>query len=156
MKKKVSEIKDVSYSVGNIIFVISEDEIERAIREKDFETKSFQGDLHELNIEWNKEAKNFEEYADRQRKFHIRKIANFIENGWEEPILLFRDGYTILDGLHRLKAAKYLNQEEVDVIVTDASPDLSDDVRQKLWAAITMHRSLEKALCEVGIRILKK
>ena len=51
----------------------------------------------------------------------MRRIVYFVVNGWEEPILLCKDGCTISDGLHRLKAAIYLGLEEVEVKLGDAS-----------------------------------
>ena len=119
VKKKITEIKNVLYAVYNISCEPTKEEIEKAVREKDFEVRAFQKDLAELNTEWNKNAENRkEEYCLQQRRFHIRRIAYFVLYGWKEPILLCEDGCTVLDGLHRLKAAIHLSLEEVEVIVT--------------------------------------
>ena len=156
MKKKIAEIKEVTYGAEGIIFKFSKEEIENAIRKKDFEKRSFQGDLDGFNNDWSKGAKDFGEYAERQRISNIKIIANFVNENWREPILLCRDGNTILDGGHRHLAAKHSGKEEIDVIVTDAPVDITDAQKKKLWAAITKYKDLEKALSEAGIQILKK
>ena len=116
MKKTVAEIINVGYGECNVSCEPSNEEIEKAIREKDFETRAFQDDLDKLKAEWNR-AGNFEEYCDSVRKYHIRRIAFFVVNKWKDPILLNKDECTVKDGLHRLKAAIYLGMETVDVII---------------------------------------
>lgn len=155
MKKKVAEIKNVLYGVGNISCEPTNDEIRKAIQEKDFERRSFQGDILELDAEWKKRAEVENEYYYWQRRFHVKKVACLVSEGWEDPILLYKDEFTILDGSHRLKAAIYLGHEEVEVIVTDAPPDLSDIQKNQLWVAIREHGELDKALTIAGIQIIK-
>ncbi len=50
------------------------------------------------------------------RKYHAR-IAFFVVNGWDEPIVLNTDEHKIKEGLHRLKAAIFLGWETVEVDV---------------------------------------
>ena len=153
MKKRVAEITNVLYGQNSISCEPTKEEIEKAILEKDFERRSFQGDLNELNAEWNKEAKNFYEVVKR---FHIRKTACLVVEGWDEPILLCKDERTILDGLHRLKAAIFLKMDTIDVIVTDAPSNLSAVQKDRLWKARADYGNFKEALGRVGIQILKE
>jgi len=153
MKKKVAEIKDVLYGEGDISCEPAKEEIEKAILEKDFEMRSFQGDIEELKTEFKNSG--VECYAQIKR-YHKRRIAYLAVKGCKDPILLCKDECTILDGLHRLKAAKHIVLKEIDVIVTDAPLDLSDVQKDKLWAAIKVYGSIDKALYEAGINILRK
>lgn len=53
------------------------------------------------------------------RKYHAQRIAYFVVNGWSEPIVLQADGSTMKDGLHRLLAAVFNGEEEVEVEISD-------------------------------------
>ena len=117
LKKKISEIKCASYGVGELSCEPTKEEIEEAIKNENLEKRNFQDDLDELNAEWNLKSNNFEEYITFQKDYNARRIAYFIVNGWSSPILLDEDGVTIKDGLHRFKAAKYLENEMIDVVV---------------------------------------
>lgn len=119
MKKKVAEILNSPYEQYNIFSEPSKDKIEKAIREKDFDERGFQRDLAELNTEWNKASSSVEEYSDHMRQYHARRIAYFVVNKWNDPILLKADGRTVKEGTHRLKAAIYLGMETVEVEITD-------------------------------------
>lgn len=119
MKKKVIDIDDVPYGVGEILCEPTNDEIKKAIRENDLETRSFQNDLKELNDEWNRNARNENEYYALQKQYHARRIAYFVVKGWNDPILFHRDGFKIKDGLHRFKAAIYKGMDTIDVDVND-------------------------------------
>jgi len=119
MKKKVTEITNILYGIGSVSCEPTNEEIEKAIRENNHETRSFQDDIDELNDEWNKNASNEVDYLALQKKYHSQRIAFFVVNGWHDPIVLYRDGCTIKDGLHRFKAARYLSMDIIDVIVTD-------------------------------------
>jgi hypothetical protein len=118
MKKKVAEISNVPYGENNVSCEPSKEEIERAIRENDFEKRAFQDDLNELRTEWSK-ARSFEEYSDYVRKYHARRIAFFVVNNWDHPIVLQKDKCTVEDGSHRLKAAIYSDMETVDAIINE-------------------------------------
>ena len=117
MKKKIEEIKNTDYGVGDVSCEPAKCEIARAIQTNNLEARSFQEDIDELNAEWNKEAKSENEYFELQKKYHAQRVAYLVVNKWSDPILLRKDGATISDGLHRLKAAVYLEMEEVDVVL---------------------------------------
>jgi len=86
------------------------------VHEQNFDERGFQDKESELLEEWNKASNNsFEVYCDHVRQYHARRIAYFVKNGWEDPILLEADGRTVADGLHRLKAAIHLRMENVEV-----------------------------------------
>ena len=93
------------------------DEIEKAIKEKNFETRSYQGYKDELYAEFAKGALNPKEYYARIKNYHTHRIAYFTSTELKEPILLSKNERTISDGLHRLKAAIHLGVEEVEVII---------------------------------------
>jgi hypothetical protein len=118
MKKKVSEICNTKYGENNVCCEPSKAEIESAVGEKDLEKRGFQEHLRELTTEWNK-GSNFEEYCDCARKYHARRIAFFVVNRWDDPIMLNKDKHTVSEGLHRLKAAIYLHMETVEVEICD-------------------------------------
>lgn len=161
MKKKIVEINIPAYvefyGEKHISCEPTTEEIRLAVQNADFEEKrSFQGDIDELKSEWNKGVKSIDEYCARRREFHARRIAYFVKtNGWREPILLCVDGKTILDGSHRLKAAKYVGCEQVNVIVTSASTSFSDKEKNKLWLVMAREKNIKKALSEVGVQILQ-
>jgi len=117
MKINVSEITDVQYAVGEVSCEPTLEEIKKAIKDNDLETRGFQDHLDILNREWNDKAKNEDEYFALQRDYHRRRIAFFMVNCWDFPILLYKDLHTIKDGLHRFKAAKYLGLEMIEVEV---------------------------------------
>lgn len=119
MKKKITEIENIPYGVGDVSCEPTNVEIKKAILENNLEMRSFQDDLAELNAEWNNKANNEDEYWVLQKEYHSRRIAFFVVKGWDDPILLHKDECKIKDGLHRFKAAMYLGMELIDVIVTD-------------------------------------
>lgn len=117
MKKKISEIVEGYYGVGNISCEPTLEDIQKDIREGNLEERSFQRDEKELNDEWNRKAINEDHYYALQKGYHSQRIAYFMVHGWNDPIVLNMDGCTIEGGLHRFKAAKYRNMEVIDVIV---------------------------------------
>ncbi|MGD0885223.1 MAG: ParB N-terminal domain-containing protein [Thermodesulfovibrionales bacterium] len=152
MKKKVAEINSaIKYAVfcggQTIPCEPSSADIQDARDQKNYETRSFQDPkvLAELGTD-----------AIKHKKFHAEKIAYFAAKGCKEPILLYNDETTILDGLHRVKAAKCSGLEEVDVIVIAQPPTLSEETRNKLWSAIARLKDPEGALKSLNIPILKK
>jgi hypothetical protein len=114
MEKKVNEITNVMYGQDNVCCEPTKEEIEIALNENNLETRGFQ--YPELYNEFEK-IKGSPEYYKYIRNYHANRIAFFVKHGWNDPIILNRDGSTIKDGLHRLKAAIYLNKEKVDVVV---------------------------------------
>ena len=83
----VSQIFNTPYGQNNISCEPSTEEIERAVRENNLEHRGFQGDLPELQQEWSK-ASSPEEWYDKVRKYHARRIAFFVVNNWKRPIIL--------------------------------------------------------------------
>ena len=123
MRKRVADILNVHYVevCGEQVCACepSPDEIERDVRENNLENRGFQTHLEELMREWNN-ADTFEGYCERVKGYHSRRIAFFVKNGWSDQIILKSDGCTVHEGLHRLKAATYLNLEYVDVTCASA------------------------------------
>ncbi len=116
MRKKVSEIDDPKYGEGSVSCEPSVSEIEIAVRENYLETRGFQRHLRELLADWGG-PNNFDEI----RKYHARRIAFFVKLGWSDPIVLKSDRYQVEDGLHRLKAARFLKMEYVAVLVSEGT-----------------------------------
>jgi len=95
--------------------------IEEAIKNNELEIRGFQSHYAELEEEWNANltgdfnAKCME-YARRSKTYHARRIAFFVVKGWDgDPIVLEPDAVAINDGLHRLKAAKHMDLQEVEI-----------------------------------------
>ena len=117
MKKKISEIFSSLYGQDNVCCEPSPEEIERAVREKDLEKREFQKDLAELIAEWY-QVSGPERYNEI-RKYHARRIAFFVVNGWDNyPIVLKQDGREVEEGSHRLRAAIHLGMDTVEVFET--------------------------------------
>lgn len=105
-----------------IIFDIQDDEIELAINQGKFEQRGFQTHIIELKEEWNRGATP-QVYLERHRNYHVMRIAYFVKfrdwNKVEDPITLTRDPSGVIeisDGLHRIKAAKFLKHLTIDAI----------------------------------------
>jgi hypothetical protein len=113
VQKKISEIVNTKYGQDGVCCEPSKADIQKAVNEKDFETRGFQEDINELIAEW-ESVSVFERY-ERIRKYHARRVAFFVVNGWHNRIVLNKDQRTIKEGLHRLKAAIFLGWETVDV-----------------------------------------
>jgi hypothetical protein len=113
MKKKVSEIFSRAYGQDNICCEPSTEEIEKAVCENDLEKRGFQEHLDELIAEWEKLP--IRERYDEIRKYHARRIAFLVVTGWNEKIKLKKDGREVSEGSHRLRAAKYLGIDEIEV-----------------------------------------
>ena len=95
----------------------STEEIQKAVREKDVEKREFQKDLPELIAEW-QQLSGPERY-NQIRKYHARRIAFFVLNGWDDhPIILKQDGREVEEGSHRLRAAIHLGMDTVEVFET--------------------------------------
>ena len=98
----------------------SEEEIEKAVRENNLETRGYQEHCKQLVAEWNQQSHNFDEYNARERQYHAQRIAFFVVNSWDNhPIILKKDGRSIHDGLHRAKAAKHRRMKTVPVRICD-------------------------------------
>jgi hypothetical protein len=149
--RKVSEITAIQYGFfipiqgGGQMGIIcdpSSDDIGQAVKNKEFAERGFQSHLAGIQKEWEAGSPTAEEYCRRVKTYHARRIAYFVENGWDgDPIELKPDG-SVNDGLHRLKAAKYLGMEEVEIKIagetksqqqteTEMSPQPKDDTGAK-------------------------
>src|SRR2546423_1738775 len=95
----------------------SPEQIERAIQAKDFDKRGYQECLQELVDEWNRGGPTPEEYNRREQQYHARRIANFAANKWDHPPVLKKDG-SVVDGLHRIKAARHLGDKTIKVQIT--------------------------------------
>ncbi|MBI3502007.1 MAG: hypothetical protein HY063_09445 [Bacteroidetes bacterium] len=105
---------DISFPEPRIVN-IADEEIQKAVNEKRFDKRGFQSHLAELTNEWNSGNADYEEYIRRYTKYHIERIAYLIESGlWKEPIAVCADLKTIKDGLHRVLAAKFLKESEIE------------------------------------------
>ena len=122
MKRKISDIKLVRYANKDANGVElqcepARESIQFAIDNKEFELRGFQSHLDELMAEWGKNATTVQDWNERIRVYHARRIAHFVVHGWSDPIILDANG-KITDGLHRLKAAIFMGKDEVDVIIS--------------------------------------
>jgi hypothetical protein len=114
MQKKIYEIFSLPYGQDNVCCEPSKEEIQKAVDEKNFETRGFQEHEHELRAEW--EQVDGPERYDRIRNYHARRIAFFVLNEWDKyPIILKKDGREVSEGSHRLRAAIHLGMESVAV-----------------------------------------
>jgi hypothetical protein len=93
------------------------EQIDEAIRKKDFDKRGYQENIGELTAEWNRGGATPEEYTQREQEYHARRIAAFAANDWRDPPTLKKDGRSVHDGLHRLKAAKHRGMKTVKVLI---------------------------------------
>jgi hypothetical protein len=91
------------------------EQIERAIRVTDFDERGYQEHKKKLIDEWNRGDATPQQYNQREQEYHARRIANFAVNGWRGPPILKKDGCSVQDGLHRLKAARHRGQKTIRV-----------------------------------------
>jgi hypothetical protein len=95
-------------------------EIDRAIRERDFEKRSYQNP--EIFDEWNRGGPTPKEYNRREQQYPARRIADLVVNGWREPPILHKDGRSVHDGLHRIKAARHRGDKTIKVQILCENP----------------------------------
>ena len=124
MKIKIEQLNLLPYadeSYGQPRFVtFTFDDIRNAIAEKRYDARSFQAHFNELKDEWNRDTRNYDEYLERKKKYHIERIAYLVTSGlWKEPIIVCSDLRRICDGQHRVWAAKYLNEDEIEANVKE-------------------------------------
>ena len=116
MKTKIAEIKDVrEYGHKGVRCEPSRAEIAKAIEEKKFEEREFQKDINSLLSEWDSTEISPEESNRLATQYHARRIAYFVVNGWNKPIVLREDG-SLKDGLHRIRAAMFQGIDTIDAI----------------------------------------
>ena len=111
MQKKISEIVNTPYGQDNVSCEPSKQDIQKAIDDKDLETRGFQNPEVEAEY-W---ALNVPERYEWIKKYHAKRIAFYVVNGWQDRIVLNEDKKTIKDGLHRLKAAIFLGWGTVKI-----------------------------------------
>jgi hypothetical protein len=124
--KKISELRYPPYGyyiteTQPVVADPSREDIETAVKSRQLEERGFQNSLQALLSEWAEGLSlpaDLDEYGRRCRIYHARRIAYFVVNGWDgEAIELAPDGVSVTDGLHRLRAAIFNRQEEVEVKV---------------------------------------
>jgi hypothetical protein len=91
------------------------EEIDRAIHAKQFDKRGYQKHINELRDEWNRDNATPQKYNQRERDYHKRRIADLAANGWDDPPVLKKDGRSVHDGLHRIKAAKHRGDTTIKV-----------------------------------------
>lgn len=122
--RKTGEIKFVKYGdkFGDTVRWCdpSDEDVQRALDEGQLEERDYQADVEELKSEWysaSKGGRDSDEWVRQVKGYHARRVAFFVENGWDDPITITSDGQ-IRDGSHRLRAAIFKGRGEVDVVVT--------------------------------------
>ncbi|MFM2217075.1 MAG: hypothetical protein RL240_1393 [Planctomycetota bacterium] len=122
MMRKIADIPIVTYAstVDGVQMGCepTRDEIQRAIDDKQFEQRGFQTHFDELQTEWESNVSSAQEWNERIRTYHTRRIAHFVVQGWTDPIILTAGG-KMKDGLHRFKAAIFMGMVEVEVTISD-------------------------------------
>lgn len=98
------------------------DEIDRAIRERDFDKRGYQKHAEELVKEWNGNGVTPQEYNRREQQYHARRIAYFVANDWQDAPILKQDGRSVHEGLHRIKAAKHRGDRTIKVQILCEDP----------------------------------
>ncbi len=74
--------------------------IEKAMANLCVERRSYQKDLELLKIEW--DSVDSITSIEMQRNYHSNRVATIINDEiWKDPIIVYRDQKSILDGMHR-------------------------------------------------------
>jgi hypothetical protein len=92
-------------------------EICDALNEGHLETRNYQNDLEALKSEWfdaSRGATDIDGWKKVVTRYHARRIAYFVANGWDDPIIVGSDG-RISDGSHRIRAAMFTGMQEIKV-----------------------------------------
>lgn len=118
---EIAQITPVIYGEYGLSCEPSHQGIAEAVAEKKLETRRYQEDLELLKSEWGK-AKSVEEHCKLVKQYHTCRVAFFVVNKWKDPILLDHDQRTIIDGLHRLKAAQYLGMKTIEADIKPVTP----------------------------------
>lgn len=90
------------------------EDIRKALREGRLEPRHYQDPS--LVPEWEAAARSTENWGLLVRHYHASRIAYLVTNQSKEPITIRSDGF-ILDGNHRVRAAIFCGQLEIEVIV---------------------------------------
>ena len=117
--------------VGNI--VIDPSDIKKAMIAGSVEERSFQRDFEAIRAQWDK-ARDVDELREMVKTFHVDRIATLITNRtWEEPIICYMDRREVVDGGHRIWAARFLGRSVIDALVLEDRSSLSDEEKERLW-----------------------
>lgn len=90
-------------------------DIAEAIQTGQLETRGLQQHSDELNEEWAR-VPVLEERATVVRQYHARRIARFVVDGWTDAISICVHD-VLEDGAHRLLAARYKGDANIDCVV---------------------------------------
>lgn len=123
-KKKIEEIVLVQYGECGISTEPTRDAVQKAIDNSELDSRNYQTDLDDLKEEWFGEVGSTSitnqdqalAFARAVRRYHSRRVAYFVVNGWIDPIHVNSDG-VITDGSHRIRAAMHKGVAEVEVFV---------------------------------------
>ena len=98
------------------------DEITRAVENGDLEKTPYSDHSQELTDQWVRECGgDLNDLLRRSRGYHARRIAYLVVHGWTDPIVLdWKE--KMIDGTHRLKAARHLKLPEVEVLIHPPPP----------------------------------
>lgn len=90
-----------------------------AIKAGRLEKRNYQRDLAALTAEWEGASENsLNPLSTWQRlvtDYHAARIAHFVVSGWDDPISINAND-EVTDGTHRIKAAIFKGDSEVEVI----------------------------------------
>jgi hypothetical protein len=158
MKINLNELQLVDYAdyYNNKATPIAFDclEINKAFEEDIVEYRSFQRDKKKLIAEWNEKSNgSYEHYIKLVQIYHITRIATIMKTDlWIEPIIVYKDHKRILDGQHRVWAAKCLKKFEIEAFVLNTNDELGTDLRELLWDKISaLNGNVESALQSLNI-----
>lgn len=119
LMRKISNIPEPHYGAWHegrfYDFNPTHADIQHAINENSLEPRNYQLDVKQLDDEWVHGCNgNIDEYCRLQKKYHAARIAYFVVNDWTDPIVVSAEG-KMIDGTHRLKAAKHQKRNEVEI-----------------------------------------
>lgn len=93
------------------------DEIGQAVANRDLEPTPYSDRSQELTDQWVRESGgDLNDLLRRSRQYHARRIAYLVVHRWTDPIVLDWNE-KMIDGTHRLKAARHLKLPEVEVLI---------------------------------------
>lgn len=121
----VSEIKTIPWGIvtaangKGIACTPSTEDVCRAIRDRDFDTRPYSDNAQVLAKEW-AESGDLNQECRQCRDYHASRIAWLVENWNDDPISVTKrtDGTLwIDDGGHRLAAARFKGLKEIRAII---------------------------------------
>jgi hypothetical protein len=114
IRKKVSQARRQLWGQDDVSCEPSDEDVRKAIDVKELESRSFQDKAVEAEPMG---EQTLEKRHAGIKQFHTRRIAYWVKHEWRDPLVLAQDGCTIIEGSHRLWAAKYKGMTEVDCVV---------------------------------------